>query len=169
MVRLCYLPLVSEFGSAAQICIWILDYGLAAVETRQLDIVLFHNTSGGRWKRAGQYSVVLVLWCFSFNPLYLKTSLSQMIGPPHHIWKFPVVSPCHIITQRIELVFAALLQIKPGRMLDCSASAFVSRLSDVKQLDGPVWASARFPELNVHIQLCLRQNSGIPFSPQPAP
>lgn len=26
-----------------------------------------------------------------------------------------------------------------------------------------------FPELNVHIQFCLRQNSGIPFSLQPAP
>lgn len=32
---------------------------------------------------------------------------------------------------------AALLQLKPVRMLDCSASALVSRLSDVKQLDGP--------------------------------
>lgn len=32
----------------------------------------------------------------------------------------------------------------------------------------PVWASARFPEVKVHIQFCLRQNSGIPFSPQPA-
>lgn len=89
-----------------------------------------------------------MLWCFSVNPLYLKTILSQMIcyapplptparPPARHIWKFPVVSPCHIITQRIELVFAALLQIKPGRMLDCSAFAFVSRLLDVKQLDGP--------------------------------
>lgn len=46
-------PRLLGFGSAAQICIWILDYGLATGETRQLDIALVYNTSGGRWKRAG--------------------------------------------------------------------------------------------------------------------
>lgn len=57
--------------------------------------------------------------------------------PPHYIWRLAMVSSYCIITQPRELIFAALLPIEPVRMLDCSAFAFVSRLSDVKQLDGP--------------------------------
>lgn len=115
-----------------------LDIGLAAVEKWQFDVVSSHNTSGGRWNRAGQYSIVLMLWR---APLYLKTILSQSIcyppPPPRYICSIAKVSPYHIFTQRRELIFAALLPIKPVRMLNCSAFAFISRLSDVKQLDGP--------------------------------
>lgn len=66
-------------------CVWVpssgtyLDTGLAAVGRWQFDVVLFHNTSGGRWNRAGQYWTVLMLWR---APLYLKTISSQMICPP---------------------------------------------------------------------------------------
>lgn len=77
--------------------------------------------------------------CSSFNSLNLKTILSQMICSPstpseHFQRSFPEVSPCYM--QPKELIFAALLQIRLVSMLDCSPFAFVSRLSDVKQLDG---------------------------------
>lgn len=109
-------PRLPELKSAAQICMWILNYGLAAVETRQLDIVSFHNRSGGRWwNGAGQYSVVLLLLRFSFNPFYLETILSQMIcytsplpAPPHPTPPLPhlEISSClpmphHYTTDRV--------------------------------------------------------------------
>lgn len=86
--------------------------------------------------------VVLFLFFF-LNPLYLKTILSQMICPPGPplppttSGNFQSLHATSLHNEQSGFFSAALLQLKPVRMLDCSASASVSRLSDVKQLDGP--------------------------------
>lgn len=119
---------------------------------------------------------------FSFNPFYLELILSQMIcytSPlptpprpaqprlPHLELSSCLPMPHHYTTARVGF------RGPPADKAWKNARLFGLRVCltviGYQTAGWPVWACAPFPELNVHFQLCLRQNSGIPFSPQPAP
>lgn len=100
-------------------------------------------------------------------PLYLKTILSQMIcsipPSPLHLEICKGLSvPHHYTTEGVD--FRSPPADKARKNARLFGRCVCLTVIGCQTAGWPVWASARFPEVKVRIQFCLRQNSGIPFS-----
>lgn len=95
------------------------------------------------WQMEQNKSIPLLCLCFSVSRLiYFPKFYLNIILPwtSHHIWKFPLVAPCHIISQWTNFFIAiSILQFTTNKAIIIVSVSLcsVSRLSNVKQLDSP--------------------------------